>query len=126
MNLTKEKIAEFVGGDMQIQCRICGYLYRGPIKSATIENNMLLVKFAWLAKREGYPSLPIKWKKEENFASLGFVRNLKFYDISEIGNGRICLYNPTRDGLLTLFPANDNLDPAKVKGLKRSIERVPA
>lgn len=139
MNLTKEKIAEFVGGDVEIQYRSEGYIYRGPIKSAIIENDILLVKFVWLAKGKAHPPLPInqkkkdkfasagyKWKREDKFASDGFVRNLRFYDISEIDNGRLAIWSPIRDELLILFPANDsNLDPAKVKGLKCPV-KIPA
>ncbi len=121
MNLNNEKVAEFVGGDMEIQNKNEGYLYRGPIKSATIENNMLLIKFAWLARGEGYPPSPINWKKEDKFASDGYIRNLKFYGVSEIGNDRLSLCSFISGELLILFPLNGSkLDPAKVEGLKLS------
>lgn len=121
MNLTNKKLAEFVGGDMEIQNKKEGYLYRGRIKNATIENNIFLVKFAWLAKGEGYPPLPINWKKEDKFASVGYVRNLKLYGVSEIGNGRLSLCSFTSGELLILFPLNGSkLDPAKVEDLKVS------
>jgi len=123
MNLTNEKVAEFVEGDMEIQNKNEGYLYRGPIKSATIENNMFLVKFAWIAKGKRYRLWPwwINWKKEDKFASDGYVRNLKLYGVSEIGNDRLSLYSFTTGELLILFPPNGSkLDPAKVEGLKVS------
>jgi len=114
-----------MGGDMEIQNKNEGYLYRGPIKSATIENNMLLVKFAWLAKGEGYRPINKwkinKWKKEDKFASDGYVRNLKLYGVLEIGNDRLSLCSFTSGELLILFPPNGSkLDPAIVEGLKLS------
>ena len=115
MNLTNEKVAEFVGGDMEIQNKNEGYLYRGPIKSATIENNMLLVKFAWLAKGESN-----KWVKEGKFASVGYARNLESYRISKI-RGQLIFTPLFTSEIVTLFPPNGSkLDPAKVEGLKLS------
>jgi len=127
MELTKKKLAEFVGRDMEIQLRSEGFIYRGRIKSATIENNIfLIIKFEWLAKGEGWPPVPISWIKEDRFASDAFVRNLNFYNISETIDGRLNLYNPSRDESLILFPPGKNLDPTKVKGFKLPIEKVPA
>jgi len=127
VKLTKKKLAEFVGRDMEIQLRSWAFIYRGPIESAAIKYNILLViKFVWLAKGEGWPPVPISWIKEDKFASDAFVRNLNFYNISETIDGRLNLYNPNKDESLILFPPGKNLDPTKVKGFKLPIEKVPA
>ena len=129
MNLTNKKVAGFVGGDIKIQNKD-EYLYRGPIKNATIENNVLLIEPEWMAKGKGYPVLPIKWVKEDKFASVGYVRNLEFYRISKI-RGQLIFTPLFTSEIVTLFPpkSKNNLDPAEVEGLKRSIERrerIPA
>ena len=128
-NLNNNEVAKFVGGDMEIQNKN-EYLYRGRIKSVNINNNVLLVKFAWMAKGKGYPVLPIKWVKEDKFASVGYVRNLEFYRISKI-RGQLIFTPLFTSEIVTLFPpkSKNNLDPAEVEGLKRSIERrerIPA
>jgi len=118
-NLNNNKVAKFVGGDMEIKYKDNQnkneiYLYRGRIKSVNISDNVFLVKFAWLAKKEGD-----KWVKEDKFASRCFTRNLNLYQISK-SHDQITLKPFYSKEIVNLFlPTNvSNLDPAKVEGLK--------
>ena len=66
MELTNEILAKYIGGDMEIQNSFEEYLFRGPIASAVITEDMTLkVKFKWLAKGVGFPPLPEKWIKAD-------------------------------------------------------------
>ena len=92
-----------------------------PTESVTRENNELKVKFAWLAKGEGFPPIPKKWYKDDR---LDYVVSLTLYLASDIGSGdygdsRICLNSNFTGEICVLFPPNGSkLDPSKVEGLQ--------
>ena len=124
MRLTNEIVAQYVGGQMEIQNQGEGYLYRGEIKSIAVENNELKVKFAWLAKGEGFPPLPKKWVKDDR---LDYAASLEIYSASDIGSSghevggdsRFCLNSPIVGETCVLYPPNGSkLDPSKVEGLQ--------
>ncbi len=116
MELTAERVAEFVGGDMEIQNRDENYLYRGPIKSATVEGDEVRVQFKWLAKNDGGPMSPTPtWTKDDR---LDYAASLQVYVVSDIGNGRICLNSSIVGEMVVLFPPDGSrLDPSRVTGL---------
>ena len=126
MQLTTQTVARFIGGQMEIQNQNEGYMFRGEVKTIAVENNELKVKFAWLAKGEGYPPFPKKWVNEDN---LDYGASLEIYSASDIGPGstddgiggdsRLCLNSSIVGETVVLFPPNGSkLDPAKVEGLK--------
>ncbi len=125
MKLTTRDVSRFVGGQMEIQNTNEGYLYRGEIATIVVENNEILVRFAWLAKGEGFPPIPRNWVRHN---VLDFVANLEIYSASDIGPGseggnRLCLQSEIIGETIVLFPPDGSkLDRAKVKGL----EAVPA
>ena len=120
MQITNEVLTSFVGGQMEIQNQNEGYLFRGEVKTAKIENNNLHVDFVWLAKMSGE-----SWVKEED--RLDYDASLDIYTASnigpsdgEIGGGdRICFYSFIVGETVILYPPNGSkLDPVKVKGLQ--------
>ncbi len=124
MYLTTQIVERFVGGQMEIQNQDEGYMYRGEVKTIAVENSKLWVKFAWLAKGEGFPPIPQKWVKDDN---LGYSVSLEIFSASDIGSSghdtggdnRICLISPIMGETVVLFPPNGSrLDPAKVVGLE--------
>lgn len=124
MRLTTENLARFIGGQMEIQNQEEEYLYRGEIKTITVENNEVRVKFAWCAKGEGFPPMPTHWVKNEN---LEYAASLEIFAVNNIGpsdhgvggGDRICLNSPIVGELAVLYPSDGSkLDPAKVEGLK--------
>ena len=116
MQLTTQAVAKFTGGQMEIQNQNEGYLFRGEIKAIAVKNNELKVKFAWLAKGEGFPPIPKRWVKDDN---LDYGASLEIYQASEIGDGRLSLNSPIVGELAVLFPPNGSkLDPSKVEGLQ--------
>ncbi len=124
MQLTTQAVARFKGGQMEIQNQSEGYMYRGEVETIAVENNKLQVKFAWLAKGEGYPPLPKKWVKDN---CLDYAASLEIYSARDIGSSghdvggdsRICLKSFIVGETVVLFPPNGSkLDPAKVKGLQ--------
>ena len=126
MELTTQAVARFIGGQMEIQNEHEGYMFRGEIKTIAVENNELRVKFAWLAKGEGYPPFPKKWVNEDN---LDYRASLEIYSASDIGPGstddgiegdnRLCFSSQIVGETAVLFPPNGSkLDPAKVEGLQ--------
>ena len=116
MQLTTEKVAEFIGGDMEIQNPGEDYLYRGPIKAATVEGDDVKVEFKWLAKNNGGSNSPTpEWTKGER---LYYAASLQIYAVSEIGMGRICLSSMIVGETVVLFPpSGEKLDPSRVAGL---------
>ena len=124
MQLTTQAVARFKGGQMEIQNQNEGYMYRGEIETIAVENNELQVKFAWLAKGEGFPPLPKKWVKDDR---LDYAASLEIYSASDIGSSgydvggdsRICLDSVIVGETVVLYPPNGSkLDPVKVEGLQ--------
>ena len=114
MNL-KDRVASYVGGQMEVQNPGEEYLYRGEVGQIAVKNNELRVKFNWLAKGEGFPPLPNRWVKDNR---LNYSASLEIYSVSDIGDGRVCLNSPITGETVVLYPKNGSrLDPAKVKGL---------
>ena len=117
--LTTERLAEFIGGDMEIQSDSQGCIFRGLIENAVGEDNAVKGRFRWLAKNGGGHGLPsATWTNHDN---LEYEASLDIYQASDIGSGRICLLSSMVGELVMLFPPNgSHLDPARVKGLTLS------
>lgn len=121
MTLTTEMLAAFIGGQIEIQNAREGYIFRGEIKTAVVEDNELRVILNWMAKGEGFPPLPTGWVTEKN---LGYEAGLVAYHVSDIGRGteggnRLCLQSAIVGEIVILFPPDGSkLDPARVKGLR--------
>ena len=124
MQLTTQAVERFKGGQAEIQNQNEGYMYRGEVETIAVENNELRVKFAWLAKGEGFPPIPKKWVKDDR---LDYAASLEIYSVSDIGSSghdtggdsRICLNSFIVGETVVLFPPNGSkLDPAKVEGLQ--------
>ena len=113
MELNTEALAKYVGGQMEIQNQKRGYIYRGEVKSITIEHGELRVTFAWFATGEGFP--PRRWVK---YARTDYAATLDTYGASDIGNARLALHSSSTGELIVLFPlGGSRLDPARVEGL---------
>ena len=116
----KTKVDSYVGGQMEIQNQVEEYLYRGKIERIAVEGNELRVRFAWVAKGEGYPPLPKRWVKDDR---LDYAISLEICSVSDTGDGRICLQSPITHELAVLFPKNGSkLDPSKVEGLDAKVK----
>jgi hypothetical protein len=106
-------VGSYVGGQMEVQNPTEGYLYRGEIGRIGVNDNELQVGLRWVAKGEGFPPTWIKDDKRYYAASL------EIYQVSEIGEERICLYSPVVDELVVFFPkSGSRLDPSVVAGLE--------
>ncbi|MFA5871555.1 MAG: hypothetical protein WC858_02425 [Parcubacteria group bacterium] len=112
--------AGFKSGQAEIQSREEG-LYRGEIESIILEEDRLTIRFAWLAKGEGWPPLPIKWVKAD---LLEYVVNPAAYDLSNIGpslgsaGDRLKLSSRISEDIIIFFPPGGRkLDKSKVEGL---------
>lgn len=121
MNLTSEIIARFVGGQLEVQNEQKNYIYRGQIKTATVnEKNDLAVEFEWNAKGDdGFP--PLGWTASD---VLTYNVSLNKYSVSDIGpsrgvgDNRLCLMSSITGETVVLFPPNGSrLDLNRVKGL---------
>lgn len=122
MQLKTQDVERFKGGQMEIQNPNEGYMYRGEVESIAVANDALQVKFAWVAKGEGYPPLPNKWVKGDN---LDYAASLEIYGVSNIGpsaeggGDRLCLNSFIVGETVVLFPPDGSkLDQAKVEGLQ--------
>ena len=112
MDLTTEIVKKYEGGQLEIQNKNEGYLYRGEIAEAWVDDNSLFVKFKWLAKM-GEDS---KWYTNDN---LDYSINLMFTSVSDIGDNRL-FYSVSfiwENG--TFFPPDGSkLDSKNVIGLQ--------
>ena len=115
MQLSSETLARFKGGQLEIQNKNERYIFRGQIENVVVEDNIVKVKFAWLAKgKDGFP--PCRWIKDDN---LDYAASTKIYFASEIGDGRIAINSPIVGEMAVFFPPDGSkLDPAKVEGLQ--------
>lgn len=115
MEITTELLSGFVGGQLEIQNQNEGYLYRGEVESAEVDDDSIKVRFAWLAKGEGYPPVPTRWVKDDQ---LDYSAGLMLCSASDIGDGRLAVNVSIVWELLVFFPPDGSkLDPAKVEGL---------
>lgn len=120
MALTSEMLARFVGGQMEVQNPIEGYLYRGEIAQVDVKGRSLVVKFSWFAKGEGYPPFPEKWVKNE---ILDYAASLEIYHVVDSDPKRICLQSHITNEIVVLFtPDGSKLDPKKVVGLELTVQ----
>lgn len=128
MKLTTAILATYIGGQIEVQNGIEGYLYRGEIKTAEVDgNDELAITLNWMAKGEGIekgdgPPIPTGWIKDEK---LKYNASLLLYSVivigpsSQGGDNRLCLISHIIGETVVLFPANGSkLDPAKVRGLE--------
>lgn len=122
MQLTTESVAPYKGGQMEIQNRGEGYLFRGEVETIVVEDNELRVRFAWLAKGEGFPPIPNKWVKNDR---LDYVASLDIYSAGDIGPGsdgggnRLNLCSQIIGEVVVLFPPDGSkLDRSKIEGLQ--------
>jgi hypothetical protein len=118
MQLSTETVAPYIGGQIEVQSRGEGYLYRGKVATAIVEDNTLRITLEWMAKAIGYPNPPSSWENDEN---LKYGASLEIYGVSELGGGRIVLSGIYTDEIAVLFPTTEEgLDPSKVVGLDLS------
>jgi hypothetical protein len=115
MELTQEVIGRMVGGQLEVQNRNEGYLYRGEISAVKLEGEgdslELIVSFSWFAKMES----DFEWSATE---PKPYKVSLLIYSVSDIGEGRIFLSSWIIGENTTIFPPDGSkLDPNKVKGL---------
>lgn len=115
MQMDSKLLEKYVGGQMEIQNQGQKYLFRGEVEVIIAEDDQVLVKFAWLARGEGFPPVPQRWVKTDR---LGFAMNLLLYIPSDIGDDRLCFNSSLSGELVVLYPrGGSKLDPAKVRGL---------
>jgi len=119
-DITTEVLSKFKGGQLEIQNPSEHYLYRGEVKEAFVEGDILKVKFAWLAKMENG-----QWVNDEDLdydLTLWFDRenNQPLVSVHEIGDDRL-MVKPVQyfvnEMLVFFLPQDSRLDPAKVRGL---------
>lgn len=113
--LTRDVLAQFVGGELEVQNQGGGYLYRGEIRTITIDSeNKLVVELAWNARGLGYPPLPTKgWVYD---STLRYEASLEIYPVVENSDSRIILNGWATGELVVLFPRNGSkLDQSKIK-----------
>lgn len=114
MELNAEVLARHKGGQLEIQNPRDGYIYRGEIDEATLEDGDVKVKFKWCAKGNDFP--PTSWVKEE---MPEYSASLMIYQVSEIGDGRLAIASFVTHELAIFFlPGGSALDPARVEGLE--------
>ena len=115
MKLTSEVLQHYVGGQLEVQNKDEGYLYRGEVAEAAIQGENVVVKLVWNAKGEGYPPLPNKWVVENN---LSYSVSLVIATPSDIGQGKLALYSQITGEMAIFYPNyGSKLDPATVEGL---------
>lgn len=110
-----QAIAQYVGGQLEIQHHTQHYLYRGEIKSVEIgtgENEgELVIKFKWLAKMGENG----EWQNETD---LDYAISMDLAYFSRISDNRIYYEVAIVDEFGTFFPPDGTkLDPKKVNGL---------
>ncbi len=121
MKLNTAMFAACIGGQLEIQNREEGYLFRGEIRGVVVENDQLTVTFAWLAKNDGTPTRPsTEWTMDTRN---DYNASLSIYDSSNTGEGLICLYSAITHEMIVFFPKGytnhdgeeSKLDRARVK-----------
>lgn len=119
MELNEGVLRKFVGGQIEVQNRDEGYLFRGEIKATHVEDKdddtSLVVELEWMAQAEGYPPGPGRWVKSD---AKPYKVSLMIYHVSDIGDNRICLQSSIVGEMTILYPKGGSvLDRSKVVGL---------
>ena len=117
MEITTELLSRFVGGQLEIQNQKEGYPYRGEVESVEVDvdEDLIKVRFAWLANGEGYPPIPTRWVKDDR---LDYSVSLMLSSASDNSNGRLTVNVYGVGEFLVFFPPDGSkLDPARVEGL---------
>ncbi len=115
MEITTEALSRFAGGQLEIQNKNEGYLYRGEIENIEVDDDSIRVKFAWLAKGEGYPPVTERWVNENK---LDYAVSRELSIATDLSGGRVAINVSVVWELLVFFPPDGSkLDPAKVEGL---------
>jgi len=118
MNLTTEKLAKFIGGDIKIQGRkVITHFYRGPIKTAVVdEDNTLTVDFEWLAVTKNGTKGPDVWTNVDD--PQPWVADLSDYSSQEL-DGTIILISVSTMLMTVVIPLEKGkLNPTCVAGLQ--------
>ena len=112
--LTSADVALYKGGQMEIQNPTGHYLFRGEIETISVRESELRVRFAWLAKGEGYPSFPHRWVRHDD---LDYAANLRIYEVDAHNRECLCLNSDSVGESLFLFLPEDKnrLDRSKVE-----------
>jgi hypothetical protein len=125
--LTTERLAQYVGGQLEVQNELEGYLYRGEIATIEVQDGELRARMAWMAQADGIP--PQGWVNSDR---LDYAVSLEIYAVSEIGPGmvggaRLLLNSEIVGEVVALFPPDGSkLDPRKVVGLTLPNSAPPA
>ena len=121
MNLTHERLIEFIGGQIEIQSQKEESTLRGEISHAAIEggvNGTIIIGVKWIAKAVGYPR-PVYWVREK--PQDGYTVGRMTYSTENIGPGltggdRILIRMPLFGEIAILCPPDgDRLDYADVR-----------
>lgn len=120
MKLTTELLANYIGGQVEIQGKDQPYYYRGEIATAVVEgvdiDAVLKVTLAWMAKGVGNPPALASRLVEDTDRTY----NVSLYhsSISDIGDDRLLIQSPYVDDVVVFYPpTGSRLDPSKVEGL---------
>lgn len=115
MQLTNERLAEYIRGQMEVKNSDEGYLYHGEIEAINIEHGLLNVRFAWIATTKSFPKTSGFWVMDN---CLDYSASLEVFTPHEIEDDRICLSSCAVGELVVLHPpGGSKLDPAEVEGL---------
>ncbi|HSW78057.1 MAG TPA: hypothetical protein VLG36_04625 [Candidatus Chromulinivoraceae bacterium] len=119
MELTSEKAARYVGGQIEIQNRAVGFCYLGEIATSIVEgvgeDAIFKVTLTWAASGDPCPH-PMRWVNDNN---LTYEWRLRLYKVLDIGYYRIRLEpSVVCESTVVLFPrGRGRLDPSRVEGL---------
>lgn len=114
MELTQDIVDGYVGGQLEVQNMSENYLYRGEIKSVTMDSEdgsqRIVITFAWLAKMS-----ETGWEVND---PKPYKASMALYKASDVGQGRIFLSSPFLRESTTLFPpGGSKLEASEVQGL---------
>jgi hypothetical protein len=114
MKLSPERVAAFVGGELEIHNSAENYLYRGPITSIVLEGDELRFELKWMAINNGGPNKPTEmWTMSTDEA---YPTSLTVLSISDApGQLTVCSRHGERG---ILFPPRGNkLSPGRIRSL---------
>lgn len=99
---------------MEVQNPTGCYIYRGEIEEITVRGSELRVKFARLAKGQGYPSFPHRWVRHYD---LDLAVNLGIYEVDVHNKRQLCLNSSDVGESIFLFLPDDGnkLDFSRVE-----------